>query len=71
MKIVIKRNKNELIYSYIDMSNKTNCEYCNKLICKSKLNRHHNSNECRNKQQNKDIIIERIDYKCKYCDKFI
>ena len=51
------------------MSNKTNCEYCNKLICKSKLNRHHNSNECRNKQQNKDIIIERIDYKCKYCDK--
>ena len=51
------------------MSNKINCEYCNKLICKSKLNRHQNSKECKNKQLNLDIIIQLKEYKCVYCNK--
>ena len=49
------------------MTEKIKCEYCDKLICKSKLNRHQNSSNCRNKQQNKDIILELKEYKCKYC----
>ena len=51
------------------MAEKIKCEYCNKLICKSKLKRHQNTKECRNKQQNKDIILELKEYKCKYCKK--
>lgn len=50
------------------MSEKIKCEYCNKNIIKRNLLRHHNSKECRNKQQNKDIILELIEYKCKYCE---
>ena len=46
---------------------KIKCEYCNKFICKSKLNRHYNTKLCRNKQQNKDIKLELKEYKCKYC----
>ena len=55
----------------MDMLNKINCEYCNKIICKSKLNRHQNSKECKNKQLNKDVIIPIKEYKCKYCNKKI
>jgi len=51
------------------MSKKIICEYCNKEIYKSNKTRHQNSNECRNKQQNKDIILPLNEYKCKYCDK--
>ena len=51
------------------MTDKINCDYCNKLICKSKLNRHQNSKECKNKQLNKDIILPIKEYKCKYCNK--
>ena len=51
------------------MTEKIKCEYCNKLICKSKLNRHQNTKECRNKQLNKDIILPVTEYKCKYCNK--
>ena len=51
------------------MTEKINCEYCNKLICKSKLKRHQNSKQCRNKQLNKDIILPLKEYKCKYCNK--
>jgi hypothetical protein len=53
------------------MSERIKCEYCNKIVIKRTLMRHQNSKECRNKQQNKDIIIPLNDYKCKYCDKFI
>ena len=48
---------------------KIQCEYCNKIICKNKLIRHHNSKECRRKQQNLNIILELKEYKCKHCDK--
>ena len=51
------------------MSEKINCEYCNKEIIKINKNRHQNSKACRNKQQNKDIILELKEYKCKYCYK--
>jgi hypothetical protein len=51
------------------MSKKIICEYCNKEIYKSNKTRHQNSNECRNKQQNKDIITPINEYKCKYCNK--
>ena len=51
------------------MTDKINCDYCNKLICKSKLNRHQNTKQCRNKQLNKDIILNVKEYKCKYCNK--
>ena len=51
------------------MTDKINCDYCNKLICKSKLNRHQNTKQCRNKQLNKDIILNVKEYICKYCGK--
>jgi hypothetical protein len=51
------------------MSTKIKCEYCNKYILKRNILRHQNSNNCRNKQQNKDIILPLKEYKCKYCDK--
>ena len=51
------------------MSNKIICEYCNKEIYKSNKNRHLNSKECRNKQQNLDVKLELKEYKCLYCDK--
>ncbi len=51
------------------MSERIKCEYCNKNIIKRNILRHQNSNECRNKQQNKDIIIPINEYKCKYCNK--
>ncbi len=51
------------------MSEKIQCEYCNKNVIKRNLSRHLNTKECRNKQQNKDIILEIKNYKCKYCDK--
>ena len=51
------------------MLEKIICEYCNKDICKSKINRHQNSKTCRNKQQNLDIVLELKEYKCKYCYK--
>ena len=50
------------------MSKIINCEYCNKNIIKRNTLRHQNSKECRNKQQNKDIILELKEYKCKYCE---
>ena len=51
------------------MLEKIKCEYCNKEICKSKINRHYNSKACRDKQQKLDIKLELKEYKCKYCDK--
>ena len=51
------------------MSEKIKCEYCNKNILKRNLLRHQNSSNCRNKQQNKDIILELKEYKCNYCKK--
>lgn len=48
------------------MSNKITCEYCNKDVYKSNLKRHHNSKECKEKQNN---IIISVEYKCKYCKK--
>ena len=50
------------------MSKKINCEYCNKLIYITHKSRHYNSRECRNIQQNKDIILPLKEYKCKYCE---
>tara|TARA_Y100000389_G_scaffold189709_1_gene213745 strand:+ start:248 stop:1120 length:873 start_codon:yes stop_codon:yes gene_type:complete len=50
------------------MIKKINCEYCNKLIYITHKSRHYNSRECRNKQQNKDIILPLKEYKCKYCE---
>ena len=49
------------------MSKKINCEYCNKLIYINHKTRHQNSKECRNKQQNKDIILPLNKYRCMYC----
>ena len=57
------------IFNYIDMSKKIICEYCNKEIHKSNKSRHQNSNECRNKQQSKDIILPLNLYKCVFCNK--
>jgi hypothetical protein len=51
------------------MSKKITCEYCNKLIYITHKSRHQNTKECRNKQQNKDILLPLNEYKCKYCDK--
>jgi predicted RNase H-like nuclease (RuvC/YqgF family) len=48
---------------------KINCEYCNKLISKNQIIRHQNTKQCRNKQQNKDIILPLKEYRCKYCNK--
>jgi hypothetical protein len=47
---------------------KIKCEYCNKITTKLNLKRHQNTKECRNKQLNKDIILEIKEYKCKYCE---
>jgi hypothetical protein len=51
------------------MLEKIICEYCNKRICKLQIKRHHSTKECRNKQQNLDIILEIKEYKCKHCNK--
>jgi hypothetical protein len=51
------------------MSERIKCEYCNKNIIKRNIIRHQNSNECKNKQRNKDIILPISEYKCKYCNK--
>jgi hypothetical protein len=51
------------------MITKIICEYCNKEVCKSKINRHQNSKLCRNKQHNKNIKLELKEYKCMYCEK--
>ncbi len=48
---------------------KIKCEYCNKNITKIQLKRHQNTKECRNKQLNLDIILERKEYKCMFCEK--
>jgi hypothetical protein len=48
---------------------KINCEYCNKITTKLNLKRHQNTKQCRNKQQNKDIILPLNKYECKYCNK--
>ena len=50
------------------MSEKIKCEYCNKNIIKRNLLRHRNSKECRTKQQNLNINLELIEYKCNYCE---
>lgn len=51
------------------MDKKIICEYCNKEIYFKHKTRHYNSKACRNKQQNKDIILPLHEYICKYCDK--
>ena len=51
------------------MSKRITCEYCNKAIYITHKARHYNSNACRNKQQNKDIILELKEYRCKHCNK--
>ena len=51
------------------MNKKITCEYCNKEIYNKHKTRHQNSKECRNKQQNKEMILELKEYKCKYCNK--
>jgi len=45
------------------------CEYCDKITTKLNLKRHQNTKYCRNKQQNKDIILPIKEYNCKYCNK--
>ncbi len=58
---------NKKIEKYI--LNQIKCEYCKKNITKINLLRHQNSQKCRNKQQNRDIILPLKEYKCKYCNK--
>jgi uncharacterized membrane-anchored protein YhcB (DUF1043 family) len=47
---------------------KIHCEYCNKITTKLNLKRHQNTKLCRNKQQNKDIILPLKKYECKFCE---
>ncbi len=49
------------------MSERIKCKYCNKNIIKRNITRHQNSKECRNKQQNIDIVLPLNEYKCMYC----